>query len=95
MPNCSKCASGKTIKNGIHLGRQRYRCKDCCFQFTRETPWERPAREKATAVLLYTLSLSFNAIARIITLPRQQSCAGQEALPKKPMKTRTGSSCYY
>jgi Transposase and inactivated derivatives len=66
MPNCPKCTFGKTVKNGTHLGRQRYRCKDCCFQFTRETPpWGRPAREKATAVLLYTLSLSFNAIARI------------------------------
>jgi Transposase and inactivated derivatives len=66
MPNCPKCASGKTVKNGIHLGRQRYRCKDCCFP-------NLPARrhgddlhgEKATAVLLYTLGLSFNAIARI------------------------------
>jgi len=65
MPNCPKCASGKTVKNGNHLGRQRYRCKDCCFQFTREAPRGRPAREKATAVLLYTLGLSFNAIARI------------------------------
>jgi Transposase and inactivated derivatives, IS1 family len=65
MPNCPKCASGKTVKNGTHLSRQRYRYKDCCFQFTRETPRGRPAREKATAVLLYTLVLSFNAIARI------------------------------
>jgi Transposase and inactivated derivatives len=65
MPNCPKCASGKTVKNGTHLGWQRYRCKDYCFQLTRETPRGRPAREKATAVLLYTLGLSFNAIAHI------------------------------
>ena len=65
MPNCPKCASCETVKNGNHLGRQRYRCKGCCFQFTRKTPRGRPASEKATAVLLYTLGLSFNAIARI------------------------------
>ena len=65
MQNCPKCASRKTVKNGNHLNRQRYRCKDCCFQFTRETPRGRPANEKAMAILLYTLGLSFNAIARI------------------------------
>jgi len=53
------------VKNGNHLARQRFRCKDCGFQFTRETPRGRPANEKAMAILLYTLGLSFNAIARI------------------------------
>ena len=65
MQNCPKCASVKKVKNGNHLGRQRYRCKDCGFQFTRETPRGRPTNEKAMAILLYTLGLSFNAIARI------------------------------
>ena len=65
MQNCPKCASNKTVKNGNHLGRQRYRCKGCGFQFTRGTPRGRPANEKAMAILLYTLGLSFNAIARI------------------------------
>ena len=65
MQNCPKCASSKTVKNGKHLGRQRYRCKGCRFQFTREAPRGRPANEKAMAILLYTLGLSFNAIARI------------------------------
>ena len=65
MQNCPKCASSKTVKNGNHLGRQRYRCKGCGFQFTRGAPRGRPANEKAMAILLYTLGLSFNAIARI------------------------------
>ena len=65
MQNCPKCASGNIIKNGTHLKRQRFQCKDCGFQFTRNTPRGRPATEKATAILLYTLGLSFNAIARI------------------------------
>jgi len=68
MQYCPKCAAGKTVKNGNHLGRQRYRCKGCGFQFTRGTPRGRPANEKAMVILLYTLGLSFNAIARIYGL---------------------------
>ncbi|MDR2160988.1 MAG: hypothetical protein LBO77_02455, partial [Desulfovibrio sp.] len=66
MPECPKCGSTENVKNGRHLGRQRYRCKKCCFQFTRTTPRGRPANEKATAVLLYTLGLSLNCIARML-----------------------------
>ena len=65
MQYCPKCASERILKNGSHLERQRFRCKDCGFQFTRDTPRGRPATEKAMAILLYTLGLSFNAIARI------------------------------
>jgi transposase-like protein len=66
MTECPKCGLVKTVKNGCHLGRQRHRCKDCGFQFTRATPKGRPASEKATAVLLYTLGLSLNSIARTL-----------------------------
>jgi transposase len=66
MPECPKCGSAESVKNGRHLGKQRYRCKKCCFQFTRTTPRGRPASEKATAVLLYTLGLSLNCIARAL-----------------------------
>jgi transposase len=65
MPECPKCSSSNIVKNGFHLGRQRHRCKECGFQFTRVTPRGRPASEKATAVLLYTLGLSLNSIARM------------------------------
>lgn len=64
-PPCPRCGA-RTIKNGIHLGTQRYRCKNCGFQFTRTTPRGRPAADKALAVQLYTLGLSFRAIARLI-----------------------------
>ena len=66
MHECPKCHSHKTVKNGKHLKRQRYRCKICGFQFTRTTPRGRPSCEKALAVLLYTLGLSMNAIARLL-----------------------------
>ena len=65
MSLCPKCGYADVVKNGTHLGRQRYRCKVCGFQFTRTTARGRPAREKATAILLYTLGLSLNSIARM------------------------------
>ena len=71
MPACPKCSCSEVVKNGKHLGRQRYRCKSCAFQYTRTTARGRPANEKATAVLLYTLGLSLNCIARMfkVTTP--------------------------
>ncbi len=63
---CPKCHSPTIVKNGKHLGRQRYRCKNCGFQFTRTTPRGRPSSEKALAILLYTPGLSMNAIARLL-----------------------------
>ena len=71
MAACPKCNCSEVDRNGKHLGRQRYRCKSCLFQFTRITSRGRPATEKATAVLLYTLGLSLNCIARMfkVTTP--------------------------
>ena len=71
MLACPKCSCSEVVKNGKHLGRQRYRCKSCAFQYTRTTARGRPANEKATAVLLYTLGLSLNCIARMfkVTTP--------------------------
>ena len=64
-PNCPKCHAGAAYRSGKVLGRQRYRCGDCGFQFTRTTPRGRPANEKALAVTLYTMGLSPSAIARM------------------------------
>jgi transposase-like protein len=66
MTECPQCGSAEIVKNGRHLGRQGHRCKQCGFQFTHVTPRGRPASEKAAAVLLYTLGLSLNCIARML-----------------------------
>ena len=71
MPGCPKCQTEQVVKNGQHLGRQRYRCKLCRFQYTRVTPRGHPANEKAAAILLYTMGLSLNAIARIYKISAQ------------------------
>jgi transposase len=46
-------------------GRQRYRCKVCGFQFTKEVGNGRSAEERNKAVALYLLGLSMRAIGRL------------------------------
>ena len=65
-PNCPKCSSSKISKNGMVKGVQRYKCKECHFQFTRTTPRGRSAADKALAVTLYLMGVSMNAIGRLL-----------------------------
>ena len=65
-PDCPRCKASAVIKSGKIQGKQRYKCKECGMQFTRLTPRGRPATEKATAIMLYALGLSMNAIAQFL-----------------------------
>ncbi len=65
-PNCPKCSSSQISKNGNIKGVQRYKCKQCHYQFTRTTPRGRPAAEKALAITLYLMGVSMNAIGRLL-----------------------------
>ena len=65
MP-CTKCHSNNTVKNGNHLGRQRYKCKECGYQFTLERQRGKDAEIKCLAIILYINGLSFRAIAKIV-----------------------------
>ena len=63
---CRRCLSEKSVKNGHHLGRQRYKCKECGFQFTREDSKGKEVETKCLAIILYVNGLSFRAIAKIV-----------------------------
>ena len=65
-PHCPKCTSAEVSKNGKIKGVQRYKCKQCQYQFTRTTPRGRSATEKALAVTLYLMGVSMNAIGRLL-----------------------------
>lgn len=65
-PNCPKCTSSEVSKNGKVKERQRYKCKNCSYQFTRTTPRGHPPVEKALAVTLYLMGVSMNAIGRLL-----------------------------
>ena len=62
---CRKCGSEKNVKNGKRDGVQCFKCKDCGFQFTKETANGIEAEKRAHAILLYVLGLSMRSIARI------------------------------
>ena len=68
---CRKCGSEKFVKNGFMAGSQRYKCKNCGFQFTRETPHGKPMRDKILALMLYLSGLSMNVIGKIVGVSGQ------------------------
>ena len=63
---CIKCNSVKTVKNGNHHDRQRYKCKECGYQFTLEKPRGADITKKCLAIILYVNGLSFRSIAKIV-----------------------------
>ena len=68
---CRKCNSGATVKNGFMAGAQRYKCKNCSFQFTKETAHGKPVKDKILALVLYLSGLSMNMTAKIVGVSAQ------------------------
>ena len=66
--SCPKCQNRKSVKSGHHLGKQRYKCKKCGCQFTREEQRGKGKEVKALAINLYVNGLSFRAIAKIVNV---------------------------
>ena len=65
--SCPRCQHPRFVKNGFINAKQRYKCKQCAYQWTTEkTHRGRPFAEKALAVFLYCHGLSMNAIAKIL-----------------------------
>ena len=65
--NCSKCNSTNSVKSGKIKGRQRYRCKECGFNYTVEIKsTAKPRSVKRQALHLYLEGLGFRSIGRIL-----------------------------
>jgi len=65
---CRYCGSVKNVKNGRHHGKQRYKCKECGYQFTIEQPKGKDAEIKCLAIILYVNGLSYRAISKIVNV---------------------------
>ena len=65
---CRKCGSTNNVKNGHVDGVQRYKCKDCGFQYTKEVANGRSEAERNKAVALYLLGLSMRTIAKLFNV---------------------------
>ena len=66
--NCPRCKRKDAVKNGKARGSQRYKCKACGFQFTRQTTRGRPPWQRALAVFLYCRGMSISDIARMFAV---------------------------
>jgi len=75
MPRCKNCDSDHVVRNGKVRGKQRYRCKECSFNFVEGDARTNAkiAAKRAMLVLLYSLGkASFNLLARVFdTWPSQ------------------------
>jgi transposase-like protein len=66
---CSKCGSSKKVKNGVLNGVQRYRCKECGYNYTVEKRSGEYSKEtKRKALQLYLEGLGFRSIGRILNV---------------------------
>lgn len=68
---CRKCGSEEIIKNGKVFGWQRYRCKNCGFQFTKTSPAGKPVQIKLIVHELFMAGLSMREIAYIVGVTPQ------------------------
>ncbi len=66
MKNCPRCQHTHFVKNGFVKTKQRYKCKNCGYQWTRTTPRGKPQAQKTLAVLLYCHGISMNAISKLV-----------------------------
>ena len=65
--SCPRCQHEHFVKNGFVNEKQRYKCKDCNYQWTENHTYRgRPLAEKAFTVFLYCHGLSMNAIAKML-----------------------------
>ena len=62
---CVKCGSDKLCKNGINTGVQRYKCKNCGYNFTKGRT-SKPTSLKRLALQLYLEGLGFRSIGRVL-----------------------------
>lgn len=68
MVKCKNCESGCIVKNGKTREKQRYRCKECGYNFVEGDGRtnEKITAKKAMCVLLYSLSkASYSMLAKI------------------------------
>ena len=70
---CLKCSSDNVCKNGKMNGMQRYRCKDCGYNYTKG----RNSKDKALkrfALELYLEGLGFRSIGRLLKVSHVSVC---------------------
>ena len=63
---CPKCGEKQSVKYGKACGKQRWKCKKCGCQFTKEQPHGYALEEKLFAMTLLVSGLSMHAVAGVL-----------------------------
>lgn len=65
--DCPKCKSASRVRNGMFGGRQRYKCKECGFNYTVVRKSDVKSPEVRKLVLdFYLEGFGFRAIGRVL-----------------------------
>ena len=65
--DCPRCKGVNHVKNGIVGEKQRYRCKDCGYNYTVESKSDvKPLEVRKMALNLYLEGVGFRAIGRVL-----------------------------
>jgi len=69
---CPQCNAQNVIKSGLVKGRQRFKCKECSYQFTNfSKERSKPLWMKLEAILMYLSGMSMNATAKLLGVSAQ------------------------
>jgi len=71
MIKCKNCGNDTTVKNGRVRNKQRYKCKECGYNFVEGDMRtnEKIAAKKAMCILLYSLAkASFNMMGKLFDM---------------------------
>ena len=68
---CLRCGSDKYVKDGKVFGWQRYKCKQCGYQFSKIGERGKPFNIKLTCHGLYLFGLSMRQIAKVVGVSAQ------------------------
>ncbi len=63
---CIKCGSVEAVKNGFVNGWQRYKCKKCGYQYTKQSPQGQSIFVQILASTLFLVGFTKREIARIV-----------------------------
>ena len=63
---CVKCGSVEAVKNGFVNGWQRYKCKKCGYQYTKQSPQGQSIFVQILASTLFLVGFTKREIARIV-----------------------------
>jgi len=64
--DCPKCWNETAIRNGIKYWKQRYKCKECKCNYTKEYMWKVDFWKKVMALKLYLEWMWFRWIWRVL-----------------------------